>query len=927
MSFWRIARFRDRGTLVTLASCLLVALVFLALASAQAMAGNAAVKHAAVGSGHAAGVTGASIIRPVVRASVIGPGGTVEPEYKKYWILETATVYINPDPGYRIATISDNGKFVEPTSPYKIHFIYHDHDIKVTFRKDVFTVGASAPGGGGTVSPASQQVHYGHTATIDLDPDPGYYTQSITDNGASMPVTDPYYIHGVDRDHSVVVVFAQDTFTVDASVSGGHGTVDPPTQTVGYGGTASITINPDTGYQIATITDNGVSKPLSSPYVINNVMEGHDVVVTFYETDYMVAASVVGGHGTVSPDIQIVAYDDPASITITPDADYHIDDIIDNNVSMPITNPYVIDHVTQHHSVVVNFAPDTFTVDASVSGGHGTVDPPTQTVSYEGTAAINIQPETGYHIATISDNDEFQTISNPYVITQVTTDHDVVVTFAPDTFTVNAAAPGGGGTVDPSTQTVTYGHTAAVDVKPDAGEVISSITDNGVSKPIADPYYIENVTSGHEVLAAFAHGQHPVWYLAEGSTAWSFSTYISIENPGTESLNARLTYMLSDATEQEQTVNLPPLSQVTVNPAAALGEADFSTKVECLEGKTIAVDRTMHWTGPGAPSPEGHNSVGVTAPQNTWYLPEGSSDWGFESWVLVQNPGDGDAQVTLTYMTQGAGALEVERTVPAHSRMNFSMIEDIGAADASVMVTSDVPVIAERSMYRNNRREGHCSIGAAYPAQTFYLAEGTTAWGFTTFVLLQNPGNTAADVTITYMTPTGPKAQPPFTMPPQSRWTINLNDVPDISNTDVSTMVQADAPIVAERAMYWGEGTSLGEACHASIGTASPYTFYYMPDGQTSDGRETYTLVQNPNDTQVSIEVSYLEANGAGQSSFVMDVPALSRLTFNMAETLPSSRASVRVTCLAPGKRIIVERAMYWNDRGAGIESIGGYSD
>ena len=306
MRFLRIARFRERGTALSLALCLLVALTLLALATTQAMANNTTVRpiagisepaaDAAAVSGNAAGVSDASIVRPVVRAKVLGPGGTVEPEYKKYWLLQTATVYITPYPGYRIATISDNGKRVPPVSPYKIHHIHENHDIVVTFRVDPFTVDASAPGGGGEVHPTRQWVYYGHTAVIDIDPDPGYYTQSITDNGASMPVTDPYYIHNVDRDHNVVVTFATDTFTVDASVSGGNGSVSPPTQTVDYWGTASITIIPDTGYQTATITDNGVSKPISSPYVINNVMEDHDVVVTFHITDYMFAASGVGGN-------------------------------------------------------------------------------------------------------------------------------------------------------------------------------------------------------------------------------------------------------------------------------------------------------------------------------------------------------------------------------------------------------------------------------------------------------------------------------------------------------------------------------------------------------------------------------------------------------------------------------------------------------
>ena len=52
------------------------------------------------------------------------------------------------------------------------------------------------------------------------------------------------------------------------------------------------------------------------------------------------------------------------------------------------------------------------------------------------------------------------------------------------------------------------------------------------------------------------------------------------------------------------------------------------------------------------------------------------------------------------------------------------MAEDIGAKDASIKVVSNIPVIPERAMYRNNRREGHDSIGTAQAASDYYLAEG-----------------------------------------------------------------------------------------------------------------------------------------------------------------------------------------------------------
>jgi hypothetical protein len=46
-----------------------------------------------------------------------------------------------------------------------------------------------------------------------------------------------------------------------------------------------------------------------------------------------------------------------------------------------------------------------------------------------------------------------------------------------------------------------------------------------------------------------------------------------------------------------------------------------------------------------------------------------------------------------------------------------------------------------------------------------------------------------------------------------------------------------------------------------------------------------------------------------------------------MSNKLPAGRAAVMVTSKTSGKKVIVERATYWNGRGAGTDTIGGYSD
>ena len=419
------------------------------------------------------------------------------------------------------------------------------------------------------------------------------------------------------------------------------------------------------------------------------------------------------------------------------------------------------------------------------------------------------------------------------------------------------------------------------------------------------------------------------WYLAEGTTAWGFSTYISIENPNAGAVKANVTYMLTGASPKTETLNLPASSQTTLANDHLLqvlgGQTDFSTKVECVDRtKSIAVDRTMFWTGQGAPSPEAHSSVGVTSPAKIWYLPEGSSAWGFESWLLIQNPNATSATVSVTYMIEGQGSASVSHKVPANSRVSFNMADDIGAKDASVKVVASVPVIPERAMYKNARREGHDSIGSTTPAADFYLAEGTTAWGFTTYVLVQNPNPGAASVTITYMTPSGPVPQSQFTMAANSRKTIRVNDVAGMGNTDFSTAVHGSRNIIAERAMYWGAGTSLGEACHDSIGMSTPAMNFYLPDGEAGGSIETWTLVQNPNGGPVTVDITYLTPSGQGNITKTETIPANSRMTYGMqAHSGLTGRASISVRSKTGGKPVMVERSMYWNNKGAGTDTIG----
>src|SRR5450759_20643 len=142
----------------------------------------------------------------------------------------------------------------------------------------------------------------------------------------------------------------------------------------------------------------------------------------------------------------------------------------------------------------------------------------------------------------------------------------------------------------------------------------------------------------------------------------------------------------------------------------------------------------------------------------TWYLPEGSTAWGFEHYLMMEKTTDIDATVTIIYNTAQYGRIPrpQQLNVPPSSRVTLKVNDDIPNVDLSIEVQSTQKIVCERSIYWNNRIEGTDSIGTTTPAKSWYLAEGCTTYPFETWVCIQNPSLTStANVDITYMTSHG----------------------------------------------------------------------------------------------------------------------------------------------------------------------------
>jgi hypothetical protein len=304
------------------------------------------------------------------------------------------------------------------------------------------------------------------------------------------------------------------------------------------------------------------------------------------------------------------------------------------------------------------------------------------------------------------------------------------------------------------------------------------------------------------------------------------------------------------------------------------------------------------------------------------YFAEGATGTFFATRLWLANPdGANPARVVLN-VDSGQG---VRRTFPVALAAGGAATVDLGAisgfeaSDASTIIESDRLVVVDRAMewgidpVPNGHGYGsHAETAAPAPSPRWFLAEGSTVLGFELFYLLQNPQPTITHTTVRYLLSSGTVITRTYDMAPRSRVTIYVNVIPGIEETDVSADITADAPIMAERAMYrtgFGQHFGLGTV---SAGVTAPATRWFLAEGATGFFFDLYVLFANPSDSAAHLRVDYAREDGivitktypvAAHSRFSVYVDSIPGLEHTSVATTVTSTNNVP---------IVVERAMYW---------------
>jgi N-acetylmuramoyl-L-alanine amidase len=391
-----------------------------------------------------------------------------------------------------------------------------------------------------------------------------------------------------------------------------------------------------------------------------------------------------------------------------------------------------------------------------------------------------------------------------------------------------------------------------------------------------------------------------------------FDEYVLIQNPHPEkTADLEIQYMRTDGVKEVYRQLVPPRARRTIHVDEYVRNTDVSVLVRSKNGVPVIAERAQYFDfdygrgGTGAP--------GVTAPARVWYLAEGSTNWDFNTFVLIQNPSDSMNRVTVEFMGEDGSTTRKAYKLQAHSRftLDCSTVAGFQNADFSVKVNSESPVVVERAMYINDHDGmlgGHDSPGFTAPGTRWYLAEGHTGDKIDTYVLLQNPNGAPARASVTYMLPRGAAKTVGYDLLPNSRKTIHVNRVPGLEDTDVSFMIASDRPILAERSMYF-DYFGVGGGSN-STATDSPSRVWYLAEGYTGEGFDTYVLLMNPGGQAAAATLRFMPESGAART-YSLQIPARSRRTVKVNDVKGMSGLSFSTQVISDHS-LVVERAKYY---------------
>lgn len=397
-------------------------------------------------------------------------------------------------------------------------------------------------------------------------------------------------------------------------------------------------------------------------------------------------------------------------------------------------------------------------------------------------------------------------------------------------------------------------------------------------------------------------------FFAEGATTPPFDTWFLIQNPGPNPANLTFTFQLLGGGTVVRTFTTGPTSRFSLFVNQILPNQAFSTRID--SDQPIFAERAMFV------SFDGHVVTQIPSPARVWLFAEGATVSPFHTWLLIQNPNAQSVTATITFLLEGGGTRTQAVGLPPASRTSIFVNQVLPDAAFSTRIESDLPIIAERAMYRfpGNAATGVAGVQNASP--TWFFAEGgTSVLGrpTDTWLLIQNPNNSPVSATITLFDTAGNRSTIVQNLAPLSRLGVFLNLFTSLSSFAIR--LDASAPVIAERSMFFGTEP---RGAHATVGSPDLANVWNFAEGSTAPPFTETISVLNPTDQNMGLTMEFfLEGGQTVVRQFT--VGPNRKFSVTVDDIIPVAANSARISTTVP---TVAERTMLFVKDG----NLGGHN-
>jgi Fibronectin type III domain/Family of unknown function (DUF5719) len=403
-------------------------------------------------------------------------------------------------------------------------------------------------------------------------------------------------------------------------------------------------------------------------------------------------------------------------------------------------------------------------------------------------------------------------------------------------------------------------------------------------------------------------------YFAEGATG-VFHYRLALLNAETNPASVIVSFLREGAAPIVRDFTIPAQARATIDASEIpeLQSTSFAAMVHAPP--RVLAERTMTWNTGGLET-GAHTAKNLLAPSPTWYLAEGNAGF-FDTFVLLANPTDAVVRADVSFLLDDGAVVPRAYDLQPHQRLTIytNEIDDLQQRSFATTVRATAPILVERAMYFRATPSGmftggHASAALAEGATHWFLAEGQTGSFFDMFVLIANPQPHAVDATIRYLTQEGEARVDTLTLPPTSRTTIAVDDLPGLESSSVSCDISAAEPIVVERSMYWPGGAWYGASNVTGLSALGQEWAFAEGEIGGPEDAASYLLLVNPGTTAAQTTLTFFRENGAPPIVVSRTVGANARETIDASSVGldAGERFGVLVSSDQP---IAAERALY----------------